>query len=85
MAEHFSDAANTPAVPAVPTAIEGTIPSYYVIDFSGSYQWDNWKLFAGVNNLTNNFYFTRRAAGYPGPGIIPSDARNLYLGIGWEL
>ncbi|MEQ9440596.1 MAG: TonB-dependent receptor [Cyclobacteriaceae bacterium] len=85
VAEHFSDAANTPAVPAVPTAIEGTIPSYYVIDFSGSYQWDNWKLFAGVNNLTNNFYFTRRAAGYPGPGIIPSDARNLYLGIGWEL
>ncbi len=83
--EHFSDAANTPAAPAVPTAIEGTIPSYYVIDFSGSYRWKNLKLFAGANNLTNNAYFTRRASGYPGPGIIPSDGRNFYLGIGWEL
>nr|WKN35400.1 TonB-dependent receptor [Tunicatimonas sp. TK19036] len=85
VAEHFSDAANTPSIPAVPTAIEGTIPSYYVIDFSSSYAWKTLKIFVGVNNLTNNLYFTRRAAGYPGPGIIPSDARNVYLGLGWEL
>ena len=37
------------------------------------------KLEAGVNNLLNEKYFTRRATGYPGPGIIPSSPRNWYL------
>jgi Fe(3+) dicitrate transport protein len=32
----------------------------------------------GVTNFTNNSYFTRRATGYPGPGIIPSDTRTFY-------
>jgi Fe(3+) dicitrate transport protein len=39
---------------------------------------EKWKLEAGVTNFTNNSYFTRRATGYPGPGIIPSDARSFY-------
>ena len=34
---------------------------------------------ANINNLTNNTYFTRRASGYPGPGIIPSPPRNYYV------
>jgi Fe(3+) dicitrate transport protein len=58
--------------------IFGEIPSYYVADFSASYKWKKWKLEAGVTNFTNNSYFTRRATGYPGPGIIPSDARSFY-------
>ncbi len=58
--------------------IFGEIPSYYVADFSCSYKWRNWKLEAGVTNFTNNSYFTRRATGYPGPGIIPSDNRSFY-------
>jgi hypothetical protein len=29
-------------------------------------------------NFTNNSYFKRRATGYPGPGIIPSDTRTFY-------
>jgi Fe(3+) dicitrate transport protein len=41
-------------------------------------QMEKWKLEAGVTNFTNNSYFTRRATGYPGPGIIPSDARSFY-------
>jgi Fe(3+) dicitrate transport protein len=53
-------------------------PSYYVADFSASYKWKSWKLEAGVTNFTNNSYFTRRATGYPGPGIIPSDTRTFY-------
>jgi Fe(3+) dicitrate transport protein len=60
------------------TGISGTIPSYYVADFSTSYKWNKWKLEAGVTNFTNNSYFTRRATGYPGPGIIPSDNRTFY-------
>lgn len=58
--------------------IFGEIPAYYVADFSASYKWKKWKLEAGVTNFTNNSYFTRRATGYPGPGIIPSDNRTFY-------
>jgi len=58
--------------------IQGKIPSYYVADFSVSYKWKSWKLEAGINNFTDNSYFTRRATGYPGPGIIPSDMRTFY-------
>jgi Fe(3+) dicitrate transport protein len=58
--------------------IFGEIPAYYVADISCSYKWKKWKLEAGVTNFTNNPYFTRRATGYPGPGIIPSDNRTFY-------
>jgi Fe(3+) dicitrate transport protein len=58
--------------------ISGSIPSYYVADFSTSYKWRKFKLEAGITNFTNNSYFTRRATGYPGPGIIPSDQRTFY-------
>lgn len=58
--------------------IFGQIPAYYVADISTSYKWKRFKLEAGVNNFTNNSYFTRRATGYPGPGIIPSDNRTFY-------
>ncbi|OXA99132.1 TonB-dependent receptor [Flavobacterium oncorhynchi] len=58
--------------------IFGQIPSYYVADISASYKWKKFKLEAGITNFTNNSYFTRRATGYPGPGIIPSDQKSFY-------
>ncbi|MGA9637345.1 MAG: TonB-dependent receptor [Flavobacterium sp.] len=58
--------------------IFGQIPAYYVADLSTSYKWSHFKLEAGITNFTNNSYFTRRATGYPGPGIIPSDMRTFY-------
>lgn len=58
--------------------IFGEIPSYYVADFSASYKWKMFKLETGVTNFTDNKYFTRRATGYPGPGIIPSETRTFY-------
>lgn len=58
--------------------IFGEIPSYYVTDFSAAYTYKNFKLEAGINNFTNNYYFTRRATGYPGPGILPSESRTFY-------
>ncbi len=79
--EHFSDASNTDSNPPVPTAVEGLIPSYYVMDLSVDYKIRFMRLEAGINNLTNQYYFTRRAAGYPGPGIIPANPRNFYIGI----
>lgn len=65
--------------------ISGSIPSYYVADFSASYKWKNWKLEAGINNFTDHSYFTRRATGYPGPGIIPSDSRTFYATLQFTL
>jgi Fe(3+) dicitrate transport protein len=76
--EAFSDASNT--VTANAAATVGLIPAYRVQDLSAS--WNFWKqhsLKAGVNNLTDARYFTRRAGGYPGPGIMPADGRTFYL------
>lgn len=76
-AEHFTDATN---VEFTPSAIEGIIPSYYVMDLSASYALSgHWTFEGGINNLTDNQYFTRRASGYPGPGIIPADGRGFYF------
>ncbi len=76
--EHFSDASNARRTP---TAIEGIIPAYRVMDLSASYAVGRYRLEAGVNNLTDHHYFTRRATGYPGPGIIPADGRSIYASV----
>ncbi len=76
--EAFADASNTVASNAAATV--GLIPAYQVQDLSAS--WNFWKqhsVKAGVNNLTDARYFTRRAGGYPGPGIMPADGRTFYL------
>ena len=39
----------------------------------------------GINNLLNNHYFNTLATGYPGPGIIPSPTRNIYLTFEYRL
>lgn len=74
----YSDALNTEDPNAAATV--GVIPAYRVQDLSAS--WNLWKqhsLKAGVNNLTDERYFTRRAGGYPGPGIMPADGRTFYV------
>lgn len=66
--------------------IEGQIPSYYIMDLSISYPFTKYlKLETGINNLTDNKYFTRRATGYPGPGIIPSAPRTFYATLQLQL
>jgi len=79
---HYSDATNAEQSP---NAVVGIIPAYYVMDASFSYSWRWFKLQAGVNNMLNIHYFTRRAASYPGPGILPGDARSFYIGLRTEL
>jgi Fe(3+) dicitrate transport protein len=75
-AKQFSDATNSESQP---NAVNGIIPSYYIMDLSFKYGFKWFQVETGINNLTNNSYFTRRATGYPGPGIIPSSPRNYYL------
>ena len=74
--QQFSDATNAIQTP---NGVEGIIPAYSVVDMSASYARKYLKLELNVNNLMNTAYFTRRAAGYPGPGILPSDGRAIYL------
>lgn len=74
-ASQFSDATNSEFTPS---AIYGIVPAYTVMDLSAAYTYKKFTLSAGVNNLNNELYFTRRAEGYPGPGIIPADPRNVY-------
>ncbi len=56
----------------------GKIPVYNILDISLSYTYKNFKLETGINNLLDESYFTQRATGYPGPGIIPSDPLTWY-------
>ncbi len=79
LSEQFSDATNSTFNP---NALTGKIPSYSVMDFSAEYQFERFKITAGVNNLTDEQYFTRRAESYPGPGIIPSTIRSFYASVG---
>lgn len=75
---HYSDATNAVLVS---DATRGLIPSYQVVDLSLSYEWKRFRLSAGLNNLLDRAYFTRRATGYPGPGIIPAEGRRGYVGL----
>lgn len=82
VSQQFTDSDNSTASRTENAyGIFGEIPSYYVADLSASYTWNWLKLEAGINNFTNNYYFTRRATGYPGPGILPSDPRTFYTTV----
>lgn len=79
--EAFSDANNT--VTPVATGVNGQIPSYQIVDVSATYKFtERFFIKGGLNNLFNEKYFTRRAGGYPGPGIMSADPRNFFLTIG---
>ena len=78
VSEQLSSASSDLRKNDVNSGISGNIPAYYVADFSCSYKFKYFKIESGINNFTNHSYFTRRATGYPGPGIIPSDNRTFY-------
>jgi Fe(3+) dicitrate transport protein len=76
--EAYSDANNT-VLPSS-NAQSGQIPSYRLIDITSQIQINkNCTIQAGINNLLAERYFTRRASGYPGPGVIPAVGRNGFI------
>lgn len=84
VSEAFSDANNT----RIPTAngVNGLISSYTVVDISGTYKFsEQFFVKAGVNNLFNEKYFTRRSSGYPGPGLLSAEPRNFFVTVGIKL
>ena len=80
----YSDANNT----ETPTANgnNGMIPSYIVTDLTATYKFSKgFNIKAGINNLFDERYFTRRAGGYPGPGALPADGRTFFISVGAKL
>ena len=77
----FSDANNT-ILPNANGQV-GLIPSYTITDLTASYKFPRGlNIKAGLNNLFDKRYFTRRAGGYPGPGVLPGDGRNFFVSVG---
>ncbi len=90
VSEQFTDATNARAVTddnltSGRPGIIGEIPAYSILDFSTSYSYKKWKLEAGINNALDESFFVRRATGYPGPGIIPSEPRTFYTTLQFKL
>jgi Fe(3+) dicitrate transport protein len=80
----FTDAQNTEKATA--NAQAGRLPSYTVFDASLQYTLSKYFQFGlGVNNLFNLTYATRRAGGFPGPGLLPAETRVFYLTFGVKL
>jgi Fe(3+) dicitrate transport protein len=80
----FSDANNT--VAPIANGNTGLIPSYTILDLTASYKFSkSLNIKAGINNMADVRYFTRRAGGYPGPGALPADGRNFFVSIGAKL
>ncbi len=86
LSEQYTDAQNSESAFGGDSrsGIIGTIPAYSIVDFNVTQRFGSFEISAGINNLLNEAYFTRRATGYPGPGIIPSDGRSFYVSLGYE-
>lgn len=83
LSDQYADATN--AADGGFSGVNGIVPAYTLMDLSLSYTW-RWLIVEGsVNNLADVAYFTRRATGYPGPGIIPGEGRSFYLTLGVKL
>lgn len=81
VSETFSDANNT----VIPTATgnNGLIPAYSITDITATYKFSKGlNIKAGINNLLDEKYFSRRAGGYPGPGALPADGRTFFISVG---
>ena len=76
--EHFTDASNARTSS---DGIFGVIPSYWTVDATLSKKWGPIKASLSCNNLLDEVYFSRRASGYPGPGIIPAEGRTVAFSL----
>jgi Fe(3+) dicitrate transport protein len=85
LSKQFTDATNSERDFSSQSGIIGEIPAYDILDLSLRYTYKWFRLEAGINNLLDNSYFVRRATGYPGPGIIPSQPRTYYAGLQFQI
>ena len=80
----FTDANNTTA-PST-NGVTGLLDGYKVFDLSAEYKFfQYYNMRAGINNIFNEKYATRRSTGYPGPGILPGESTTFYISIGAKI
>lgn len=73
----YADALNT-EIPPQATGATGIVPSYGIADLTIGFRFSRTiDIKTTINNLTNKQYFTKRPMFYPGPGVWPSDGRNI--------
>lgn len=78
--DSFSDALNTVIPPT--SGARGYTPAYNLWDINMSWHLTSYlTIRSGINNIFNTAYFTKRPTFYPGPGIWPSDGRNMYCTV----
>jgi Fe(3+) dicitrate transport protein len=79
--EVYTDAANT--LEPTANAQAGLLEAYSLMDVSAKMEFTK-QIFvqASINNLLNNEYATRRAGGYPGPGLLPGTGRSFTVTVG---
>ncbi|MFZ6025808.1 MAG: TonB-dependent receptor family protein [Bacteroidota bacterium] len=81
----YADALNTEQPPAATGAV-GEVPSYSIVDLMSTCRiMKEVELRVSINNILNKQYFTKRPMFYPGPGIWPSDGRNINLTVAIKL
>ncbi|MEA5406050.1 TonB-dependent receptor [Arcicella sp. DC2W] len=84
VADSYSDALNTEQ-PSVDGA-KGLVPSYGIFDLNVSLKIaQNYTFKLGVNNITNEQYFTKRPTGYPGVGVWSSDGRSIVATLQFKI
>ena len=80
----YTDAANT-AAPSSNGQV-GKLSAYQLMDVTVALDCTRYMtISAGVNNLFDEHYATRRTGGYPGPGLLPSAGRTAWLTIGIKI
>jgi Fe(3+) dicitrate transport protein len=79
--QSYGDANNSVA-PSVENGATGLVPAYTVMDASARWRVSaRHTVTAGINNLANARYFTKRTDEYPGPGLLPGLGRSVYVGF----
>ncbi|MFC4872818.1 TonB-dependent receptor family protein [Negadavirga shengliensis] len=80
VSETFADAVNT--IRPLESGAVGLVPSYHIWDLNMAFPFLQRFLFrAGINNIFDKQYFTKRPQMYPGPGIWPSDGRGFNVSL----
>ncbi|MBK9105607.1 MAG: TonB-dependent receptor [Saprospiraceae bacterium] len=81
VAKSFSDPSNV--IDPTPNGAKGIVPSYGLLDLNFSCRFaGHFVARAGINNLLNHQYFTKRPLFYPGPGVWSSDGRSIVVSLG---
>lgn len=78
--ENFADPRNTTEPSA--TGGVGIVPEFTILDATLRWEINRFvSMNAVLNNIFDRQYFTKRPIIYPGPGVWPSDGRNVSLSI----